>query len=98
MLAAYSTSFGLGTRLLGRRAQHDIRAVYALVRLADEVVDTYRGDDAASELDALEAQTARALGTGYSTNLVVHAFARTARRIGIDRRRRGRSSPRCGPT
>ncbi|MEZ0447188.1 phytoene/squalene synthase family protein [Cellulomonas sp. ICMP 17802] len=83
VLAAYSTSFGLGTRLLGRRAQQDIRAVYALVRLADEVVDTYRGADAGAELDELEEQTARALRTGYSTNLVVHAFARTARRTGI---------------
>src|SRR6476660_4447036 len=78
VLAAYSTSFGLGTRLLGRQAQQDIRAVYALVRLADEVVDTYRGDDAGAELDDLEEQTARALRTGYSTNLVVHAFARTS--------------------
>nr|WP_315094794.1 squalene/phytoene synthase family protein [uncultured Cellulomonas sp.] len=83
VLAAYSTSFGLGTRLLGRRGQQDIRAVYALVRLADEVVDTYRGADAGAELDELEEQTARALRTGYSTNLVVHAFARTARRVGI---------------
>lgn len=83
VLAAYSTSFGLGTRLLGRRSQQDIRAVYALVRLADEVVDTYRGADAGAELDELEAQTHRALRTGYSTNLVVHAFARTARRVGI---------------
>ena len=64
VLAAYSTSFGLGTRLLGRRAQQDIRAVYALVRLADEVVDTYRGQDAGDELDELEAQTHRALRTG----------------------------------
>ncbi|GAA3798804.1 phytoene/squalene synthase family protein [Cellulomonas soli] len=83
VLHAYSSSFGLGTRLLGARARHDIEAVYALVRLADEVVDTYRGADAAEELDALHTQTLRALGTGYSTNLVVHAFARTARRTGI---------------
>lgn len=83
VLRAYSTSFGLGTRLLGGRTRRDIEAVYALVRLADEVVDTYRGPDAAAELDELEAQTARALVTGYSTNVVVHAFARTARRTGI---------------
>ncbi|MFC8191920.1 phytoene/squalene synthase family protein [Cellulomonas sp. NPDC057328] len=83
VLRAYSTSFGLGTRLLGPRTRRDIEAVYALVRLADEVVDTYRGPDAGAELDELEAQTARALVTGYSTNVVVHAFARTARRTGI---------------
>lgn len=83
VLAGYSTSFGLGTRLLGPRARRDIEAVYALVRIADEVVDTRGGDDAAALLDELEAQTARALGSGWSTNLVVHAFARTARRVGI---------------
>lgn len=83
VLAGYSTSFGLGTRLLGPRARRDIEAVYALVRIADEVVDTRGGDDAAALLDELEAQTARAMASGYSTNLVVHAFARTARRTGI---------------
>lgn len=83
VLSAYSTSFGIGTHLLGRRARPDIEAVYALVRLADEVVDTRGGESAAAELDELEAQTGRALRTGYSTNLVVHAFARTARRVGI---------------
>jgi phytoene/squalene synthetase len=83
VLAGYSTSFGLGTRLLGPRARRDIEAVYALVRIADEVVDTRGGADAGALLDELEAQTARALETGWSTNLVVHAFARTARRTGI---------------
>jgi phytoene/squalene synthetase len=83
VLAGYSTSFGLGTRLLGARARRDIEAVYALVRIADEVVDTRGGADAGALLDELEQQTARALVTGYSTNLVVHAFARTARRVGI---------------
>lgn len=83
VLGAYSTSFGWGARLLGRRAHRDIEAVYGLVRLADEVVDTFGGPGAATELDELEAQTVRALRTGYSTNLVVHAFARTARRVGI---------------
>ena len=83
VLAGYSTSFALGTRLLGARARGGIEAVYALVRIADEIVDTRRGPDAGALLDDLEATTARALETGYSTNLAVHAFARTARRVGI---------------
>jgi len=83
VLRTYSTSFGIGTRLLPPRSRTDIEAVYALVRLADEVVDTYRGPAAGDELDELEAQTARARLTGYSTNVVVHAFARAARRTGI---------------
>ena len=83
VLRGYSTSFGLGARLLGARARADIEAVYALVRIADEIVDTLRGDTAAEALDELEQQVARALGSGWSTNLVVHSFARTARRVGI---------------
>ena len=83
MLAGYSTSFGLGTKLLGARTRRGIEAVYALVRIADEIVDTRRGADAGPLLDELEAQTARALESGYSTNLVVHAFARTAAQVGI---------------
>ena len=82
----YSSSFGLASRLLHEPVRHHVRNIYALVRLADEVVDTYRGDDAGAELDELEEQTARALRTGYSTNLVVHAFARTAQRVGITAR------------
>ena len=39
--------------------------------------------DIAPLLDALEADTEQALRTGYSINLVVHAFALTARTTGI---------------
>ncbi|WNB85392.1 phytoene/squalene synthase family protein [Cellulomonas sp. ATA003] len=83
VLQGYSTSFGLGTRLLGPQARTDIEAVYALVRIADEIVDTRGGDDAGQMLDELDQQVERALSSGWSTNLVVHAFARTARRVGI---------------
>lgn len=84
VLAAYSTSFGLGTRILGRRARAHIEAVYALVRVADEIVDTRRGADAAALLAELRAQTDRAMRDGWSSNPVVHAFARTAARVGVD--------------
>ena len=39
VVRSYSTSFGLATRLLGRRHRRHIRNVYALVRIADEIVD-----------------------------------------------------------
>jgi 15-cis-phytoene synthase len=83
VLATYSTSFGLGTRLLGRRARAHIEAVYALVRIADEIVDTHRGADAGALLAELREQTDRALRDRWSSNPVVHAFARTATRVGI---------------
>lgn len=85
----YSTSFGLATRLLPAAQRTDIRNVYALVRLADEVVDGATdesgGDVAAARelLDALEREAESATASGYSTNVLVHAFARTARRAGI---------------
>lgn len=91
VIGEYSTSFGLAVRLLPRETRLHIRDVYALVRLADEVVDGVaaasglRPEQVAAALDALEAETYSAMATGYSTNLVVHAFARTARRVRIER-------------
>lgn len=89
VIRRYSTSFGLASRLLDRRCREHVENVYALVRVADEVVDgTARqaGLDTVScrkVLDAYEAQAEQAMASGYSTDLVVHAFARTARAHGI---------------
>lgn len=89
IIDAYSTSFSLATRLLGPRARHHVRHVYALVRIADEIVDG-PADEAGVTLeerrrilDALEQETTDAVARGFSANLVVHAYARTARECGI---------------
>ncbi len=79
----YSSSFGLSSRLFGKTIRPHIYAVYALVRIADEIVDTYKGADSLALLDALESLTYETIRSGYSTDLVVHAFARTARKYGI---------------
>ncbi|HWS57305.1 MAG TPA: squalene/phytoene synthase family protein [Actinotalea sp.] len=85
LIRRYSTSFGLATRLLPAGQRDHIRTVYALVRLADEVVDgatQEAGTDRAAArvlLDDLEAQTDAAIASGYSTNVLVHGFAATAR-------------------
>lgn len=90
VIAAYSTSFGLATRLLGPRVRAGVRNVYALVRVADEIVDgaaDAAGLPPATQrllLDSYEAETLAAVARGFSTDLVVHAFARTARECGID--------------
>lgn len=87
VIGTYSSSFGLATRLLARPLRRHVRNVYALVRVADEVVDAPRPDGTAEQqaaaLATLRAETLRALATGQSANLVVHAFARTAREVGI---------------
>lgn len=89
VIREYSTSFGLASRLLSPEMRPEIENIYALVRVADEIVD---GAAAAAGLsieqqreclDAMEAETVRALQRGYSSDLIVHAFARSARRAGI---------------
>ncbi|MDN4160275.1 phytoene/squalene synthase family protein [Nocardioides abyssi] len=89
VIKRYSTSFGLATRLLAEPVRTHVRNVYAMVRVADEVVDAPRPDGTrahqARVLDALEADVRSAMTTGHSANLVVHAFARSARTCGIDR-------------
>ncbi|MFG6445295.1 phytoene/squalene synthase family protein [Microbacterium sp. P07] len=85
VIARYSTSFALACRLLGPRVRTHVRNVYALVRVADEVVDGPAADAGLSVdtqravLDGLERDTIAAIETGFSANLVVHAFARSAR-------------------
>ncbi|MDO9398866.1 MAG: phytoene/squalene synthase family protein [Herbiconiux sp.] len=89
VIRRYSTSFGLAARLLATPVRQDVENIYALVRLADEVVDGVAAsaelpaESIAERLDALETETDRVLECGYSTNLVVHAFGYTARRVGI---------------
>lgn len=76
---SYSTSFGLSSRLFAKEIRHHIYAIYGLARIADEIVDTYREKNAESKLNDLEAETYSAIKDCYSTNLIVHAFANTAR-------------------
>ncbi|MBC7518181.1 MAG: squalene/phytoene synthase family protein [Microbacteriaceae bacterium] len=85
----YSTSFGLASRLLGASVRQHVENIYALVRIADEIVDgaaAAAGLDAgavARVLDALERDTEQAMAEGYSANFVVHAFCLTARETGF---------------
>lgn len=80
----YSTSFGVSSRFFSKDIKPHIYAIYGLVRIADEIVDTYKGTDAGEQLDRLEAETYRAITVVYSTNPIVHAFAKTAVKYGID--------------
>lgn len=87
----YSTSFSLACRLLGPRVRPHVRNVYALVRVADELVDGpgmaagMTTQQCRAVLDDLEDDVYAAIERGFSSNLVVHAFARTARACGIPR-------------
>lgn len=87
VIAGYSTSFGWATRLLDEPVRTHVRSIYALVRIADETVDDPDPSFSVAErsrlLEDLAAETARAVAGARTTNLVVQAFALTARRCGI---------------
>ena len=89
VLRTYSTSFGWATRLLAQDLRPHIAAIYGLVRVADEIVDGpahAAGLDTCARralLDHLEGEVAMARSGGYSSNLIVHAFARTANQFDI---------------
>ena len=93
VIYSYSTSFGMATRLLSKDIRHHVENIYALVRVADEIVDGSAADAALSapeidpevELNAFEQETYRAMRLGFSTNLIIHAFAVTAREVGISK-------------
>lgn len=81
----------MASRILSAESRQHIDNIYALVRLADEVVDgvaVEAGLDPSMvrrSLDELERDTYSAMESGYSTNLIVHAFAHTTRAVGITR-------------
>ena len=89
VIGRYSTSFSWACRTLPAAQRRDIAAIYAMVRVADEIVDgtaAAAGADPAevrAALDGYEAACERAMASGFSTDLVLHAFADVARRHGI---------------
>jgi phytoene/squalene synthetase len=93
VIAQYSTSFGWATKLLSRSVRQPVRNIYALVRVADEIVDGAAAQarlaggriDPAAALDHYEESVYQALTDAFATDLVIHAFAATARDCGFGR-------------
>jgi phytoene/squalene synthetase len=70
----YSTSFSLGVRLLDKSIRDAIYAIYAYVRFADEIVDTFYGHNQKELLQQFREQTDKAIEEGLSTNPIIHSF------------------------
>ncbi len=89
VIRRYSTSFGLASKLLDTSVRQHVENIYALVRVADEIVDGAAEESgvdalgAARALNELERETELAMEIGFSSNLVVHAFALSARESGF---------------
>lgn len=86
VIAKYSTSFSMATKVLDRQVRRDIRNIYAMVRIADEIVDgttAQAHEDPETCLDAYEEQVLHAPSHRFHTDPVLHAFAQTYRRCGL---------------
>lgn len=73
----FSTSFSAAVSLLGQQKREAIYSIYGLVRVADEVVDTWRPNDMKQYLDLLSLDIKHAIKSGFSANPIVHSYART---------------------
>jgi phytoene/squalene synthetase len=93
VIRTYSTSFGLASKLLTPDVRRHVENIYALVRVADEIVDGSAAEarklgghvDPNRALTDLERETYRTLDDRFSTNLIVHAFGHTAVTCGFGR-------------
>lgn len=89
VIAKYSTSFSMSTRLLKGQVRTDIRNLYAMVRIADEIVDGTAGEagvsngDIAAMLNEYEQQVLEAPHRRFHTDPVLHAYGLSARRCGF---------------
>ncbi len=80
----YSTSFTLGIKMLDKKFHKHIYNIYGLVRLADEIVDSFHQHDKKELLEDFERETIQAMKRGLSTNPIIHAYQMTANAYKID--------------
>ncbi|GAB3592666.1 All-trans-phytoene synthase [Corynebacterium faecale] len=86
VIKRYSTSFSMSTLLLSPQIRRDIRNLYAVVRIADEIVDGtaeaagYTPAQLEKLLDDYEAAVLASPEQHFHTDLVLQAYGETARR------------------
>ena len=82
---AYSTSFSLGIRFLGKQLREPIYAIYGYVRFADEIVDTFHHTDKAMLFNRFKKDTDLALEEQISLNPILHAFQHVYHQYSLDK-------------
>lgn len=70
----YSTSFTLGIKMLDKKFHNAIYGIYGLVRLADEIVDSFHDYDKKKLLAEFKASTYQAIEEKISLNPIIHSF------------------------
>ncbi len=81
----YSTSFSLGIRFFAHEFHAPIYAIYGFVRFADEIVDTFHGQDKEKLLEKFKKNTYQAIEKKISLNPVLHAFQHVANSFNIEK-------------
>ncbi len=74
----FSTSFSLGIRMFPPETQKAVYSIYGMVRVADEIVDTFHGHDQGALLQRFRDATRSAVEEGVSDNPILEAFQATA--------------------
>lgn len=81
---SYSTSFSAGIYLLNNRLRQPLYSIYAFVRCADEIVDSFHGYDKQKLLEEFRRETFLAIERGISTNPVLNSFQHSVWNYQID--------------
>lgn len=81
---AYSTSFSIGIRCLGRELRNPIYAIYGFVRFADEIVDSFHDFNKQELLTRFRQDTMRAIDERISLNPILNSFQATVHQYQIE--------------
>ncbi len=81
---AYSTSFSLGIRTLGKQFRDPVYAVYGFVRFADEIVDTFHDYDKPTLMARFREDTVRAIEDKISLNPILNSFQKAYHQFNFD--------------
>lgn len=79
----YSTSFTLGTRMLGSKHRKHIYNIYGFVRFADEIVDSFHNFGKEDLLKRFESDLVHALDHKISLNPILNSFQHTVHQNNI---------------
>jgi phytoene synthase len=80
----YSTSFSLGIRCLHKKFHNAIYSIYAFVRLADEIVDSFHDFNKEELLEEFKLSTYKAIEQGISLNPILNSFQHVVHKYSIE--------------
>ena len=80
----YSTSFSMGTSLLGKKVKRHIYNIYGFVRFADEIVDSFHKFNKKDLLDKFENDLFYAMENKISLNPILNSFQFTLNKNNIE--------------